>query len=218
MKLGLLGGTFNPVHMAHLRIAEEARELQGLDKIMFIPAADPPHKPLVGGVPFAQRHEMVKTAIKDNSNFLASDIEARLGGKSYTVETLPALKKECPDAELFFIIGSDSYLELGQWHRFDELFALTSLIVVERPGSQIDEPIKQLPKKVRDTFVQGDDQRLYHESGRSISFIKGTLIDISSSELRGLIKAGRSIRYLVPPAVETYIAQKGLYLNDREKS
>ena len=211
MKLGLLGGTFNPVHMAHLRIAEEARDLQRLDKIMFIPAADPPHKPLEGGVPFVNRYEMVKAATADNPDFLVSDIEARLGGKSYTIETLPALKKECPDAELFFIIGSDSYLELGLWHRFDELFAMTSLIVVERPGRQIENPIEQLPDKVRDSFSKGKDQRLYHESGTSISFIKGSLIDISSSRLRGLINAGRSIRYLVPPAVETYIAQKGLY-------
>ena len=116
MKLGLLGGTFNPIHLAHLRIAEEAREAAGLDQVLFIPAADPPHKPLAGDVSFELRAAMVQWAIAANPAFGFSDIEARRGGKSYTVDTLTALRTARPGDELHFIIGSDSFLELGLWH------------------------------------------------------------------------------------------------------
>lgn len=211
MKLGLLGGTFNPIHLAHLRIAEEAREAAGLERVLFIPAADPPHKPLAGEVSFAQRYEMVQRAIAGHPAFEASDIEARRGGKSYTVETLPALRAERPGDELYFIIGSDSYLELGLWHRYSEIFALTSLVVLERPGQEIADPLQRLPEAVRGSFRAERRDLLRHASGTEIRFIQGAQLDISSSRLRELVAEGRSIRYLVPPDVETYIAQKGLY-------
>lgn len=214
MKLGLLGGTFNPVHLAHLRIAEEAREGAELERVLFIPAADPPHKPLAGEVSFAQRYEMTQLAIAGNPAFEISDIEYRRQGKSYTVETLPALQAERPGDELYFIIGSDSYLELGLWHRYRELFALTSLVVLERPGQEIDEPLQRLPDAVRDCFIAERRDLLRHTSGTSIRFIRGTRLDISSSRLRELAACGRSLRYLAPPSVETYIAQKGLYRNE----
>lgn len=211
MKLGLLGGTFNPIHLAHLRIAEEARDAVGLDRVLFIPAADPPHKPLAGDIAFDLRYGMVQRAIQDNPRFEVSDIEARLGGKSYTVETLPALQQERAGDELYFIIGSDSFLELGHWHRYSEIFALTSLIVVERPGKQVLQPLAQLPEAVRSSFRQESVDLLQHTSGNRIHFIQGTHLDISSSRLREMLADGSSIRYLVPPVVETYIAQKGLY-------
>ena len=211
MKLGLLGGTFNPVHLAHLRIAEEARDAAGLEQVLFIPAPDPPHKPLAGNIDFELRTEMVKLAISDNPAFMLCDIEARRSGKSYTVDTLPALKHERPDDELHFIIGSDSYLELGLWHNYAELFPLTSFIVIERPGREITEPLQQLPEAVRHSFVSETPKLLRHSSGTTILFIQGTHLDISSSHLRELIAEGLSIRYLVPPVVEAYIAQKGLY-------
>lgn len=211
MKLGLLGGTFNPIHLAHLRIAEEAREAAGLDQVLFIPAADPPHKPLAGDVPFVERYAMVEQAIANRPAFAVSDIEARLGGKSYTVETLPAVQAERPDDELYFIIGSDSFLELGLWHRYTEIFALTSLVVVERPGKQIHAPLQQLPESVRSNFRQVADNLVQHTSGTTIRFVQGVHLDIASSRLRELVALGRSVRYLVPAVVETYIVQKGLY-------
>ncbi|CAH2032703.1 nicotinate-nucleotide adenylyltransferase [Trichlorobacter ammonificans] len=211
MKLGLLGGTFNPVHLAHLRIAEEAREGAGLDQVLFIPAADPPHKPLAGDIPFRQRREMVQLAIAGNPLFGISDIEARRGGKSYTVETLAALREEQPGNELHFIIGGDSFLELGLWHRYAEIFELASLVVIGRPGREIADPLQQLPEAVRGRFSRESADQLRHSCGTVIRFVAGTQLDISSSRLRELLAAGRSIRYLVPPGVENYIAQKGLY-------
>jgi nicotinate-nucleotide adenylyltransferase len=211
MKCGLLGGTFNPIHLAHLRIAEEARIAVGLEQVLFIPAADPPHKPLAGDVAFELRYGMVQQAIADNPAFRVTDIESRRTGKSYTVETLPALKQELPDDELYFIIGSDSFLELGLWHRYREIFSLTSLVVLERPGKQIRDPLLQLPEPVRSSFQQETNNLLRHTSGTTIHFVQGTHLDISSSRLRELLAVGTSIRYLVPPVVEEYIAQKGLY-------
>lgn len=211
MKLGLLGGTFNPIHLAHLRIAEEAREAAGLDQVLFIPAADPPHKPLAGDVTFGMRYEMVQQAVVDQPAFAMSDIEARLGGKSYTVKTLPALQAERPGDELFFIIGSDSFLELGLWHQYAEIFSLTSLVVVGRPGKNITNPLQQLPEAVRSDFLLETANLLRHRSGNTICFTQGVHLDIASSRLRELVAAGRSIRYLVPHVVEKYIAQKGLY-------
>lgn len=211
MKLGLLGGTFNPIHLAHLRIAEEGREAAGLDQVLFIPAADPPHKPLAGDVSFELRAAMVQQAIADNPAFGFSDIEARRGGKSYTVDTLTALRIEQPDDELYFIIGSDSFLELGLWYRYDAIFPLASLIVLERPEKEITEPLQQLPETVRDQFVQESGNLLRHSSGTSIRFVIGTRLDISSSQLRERIVRHQSIRYLVPPEIELFITQKGLY-------
>lgn len=211
MKLGLLGGTFNPVHLAHLRIAEEACEAACLDQVLFIPAPDPPHKPLAGDVPFDNRYNMVRLAIASNPLFAVSDIEARRSGKSYTVETLLALREECPDDELYFIIGSDSFLELQFWHRYAEIFYLTSLVVVERPDKEVVNPLQQLPEAVRGDVRKESGSLLYHKSGTTIRFVPGTQLDISSSHLRELLVCGRSVRYLVPTVVEEYIAQKGLY-------
>ncbi len=211
MKLGLLGGTFNPVHLAHLRIAEEAREVACLDQVLFIPAPDPAHKPLAGDVPFSNRYEMVRLAIADNPLFAVSDIEARRSGKSYTVETLLTLREERPDDELYFIIGSDSFLELALWHRYAEIFSLTSLVVMERPDKEVVNPLLQLPEAVQDDFRQESGSLLHHKSGATIRFVPGTQLDISSSHLRELLVCGRSVRYLVPIVVEEYIAQKGLY-------
>jgi nicotinate-nucleotide adenylyltransferase len=211
MRLGLLGGTFNPIHLAHLRIAEEAREAAGLDQVLFIPAADPPHKPVAGDITFEMRYGMVQQAIGDQPAFAISDIEARLGGKSYTVKTLPAVQDERPSDELYFIIGSDSFLELGLWYQYAEIFKLTSLVVVGRPGKKIANPLQQLPEEVRSDFLLESANLLRHRSGNSICFTQGVHLDIASSRLRELVAAGRSIRYLVPHVTEEYIAQKGLY-------
>lgn len=211
MKLGLLGGTFNPVHLGHLRIAEAAREAAGLAQVLFIPAVDPPHKALAGDVAFDLRYAMVQMAIADHPAFAVTDIETRRQGKSYTVETLTALRADRSEDELYFIVGSDSFLEIGLWHRFTEIFSLASLIVVSRPGSLVTEPIEQLPEVVRGSFSQESIDCLRHVTGNTIRFVEDCRLEISSSHLRELVAEGRSLRYLVPPVVSTYIAQKGLY-------
>lgn len=207
-----MGGTFNPIHLAHLRIAEEARELCSLDRVLFIPVADPPHKQLAGEVPFAQRCEMVRLAIADNPAFELSDIEGQRSGKSYSIDTITVFRNENPDAELYFIIGSDSFLELGLWHRYADIVSSCNLIVVERPGRQVCDPLSALPASLQEELrYTHASRRLEHAAGTSIQFFAGCLLDISSSEIRRLSAAGQSITYLVPPSVEAYINKQRIY-------
>ncbi len=212
MNIGLMGGTFNPVHCAHLRIAEEARELCRLDRVLFIPAADPPHKPLAGEVPFDRRCEMVRLAIADNPSFELSDIEGRREGKSYSIDTIQSFTDQRPDDKLFFIIGSDSFFEIGLWHRYAEIFRMCNLIVVERPGRPVVAPLEALPVAIRGEFSYSKTlNRLQHASGQQVYFLKGRPLDISSTGIRGRVAAGNSISGLVPPAVEAYIKKLRIY-------
>ena len=212
MNIGLMGGTFNPVHLAHLRIAEEARESFGLDTVVFIPAADPPHKPLSGDVAFTQRCEMVGLAIAGNPSFELSDIEGQRAGKSYSIDTLGYFRTQRPDDTLFFIIGSDSFFEIGLWHRYAEIFRLCNLIVVERPGRPVTDPLAALPVAIRGEFsYTSESHRLQHESGQSVHFLKGCPLDISSTGIRHLVACSRTITYLVPSAVEAYITNQRIY-------
>ncbi len=146
MRTGILGGTFNPIHLAHLRIAEEVREACALDRVLFIPAADPPHKPVAENVSFAQRLAMVRAAIADNPAFAVSDLEAQRTGKSYSVQTLELLRAEAPAAAFFFIIGMDSFRDLPLWKDYRRLFALTNLVVIGRPGLETADP-RRLPAR-----------------------------------------------------------------------
>ena len=212
MNIGMMGGTFNPVHLAHLRIAEEARDLCALDRVVFIPAADPPHKPLAGEVPFKQRYEMVRLAIAGNPAFELSDIEGQRPGKSYSIDTIAAFRREHPEDKLFFIIGSDSFLEIGLWRRYAEIFRSCSLIVVERPGCPVNNPVSALPVAIRgEVRYTPDFDRLEHAAGTTVQFLTGCPLKISSSEIRRLAAAGHSITYLVPPQVEAYIKEQRIY-------
>ena len=212
MNIGLMGGTFNPVHLAHLRIAEEARESFGLQRVVFIPAADPPHKPLAGEVPFFQRCEMVRLAIAGNHSFELSDIEGQRPGKSYSIDTINGFRREYPEDSFSFIIGSDSFLEIGLWHRYDEIFRACSLIVVERPGRPVADPLAALPVAIREEFgYTPASRRLQHSSGHSVHFMTGCPLDISSTGIRQQVAAGRSITYLVPSTVEAYINTQRIY-------
>jgi nicotinate-nucleotide adenylyltransferase len=212
MKIGLMGGTFNPVHFAHLRIAEEARELCGLDRVIFIPAADPPHKPLAGEVPFYRRCEMVRLAIAGNPFFELSDIEGHRSGKSYSIDTIGVFREKNPGDVLFFIIGGDSFLEIGSWHRYTDIFRACSLIVVERPGFPSEAPLGTLPVAIRGEFgYTFAAQSLQHVSGQTVNFLKGCPLDISSTAIRHLVGTGRSITYLVPFEVESYIKDQRIY-------
>ncbi len=212
MNIALMGGTFNPVHLAHLRIAEEAREACGLDRVMFIPAADPPHKPLAGNVSFAHRCRMVQYAIAGNAAFDFSDIEGQRGGKSYSIDTIRHFSDNCPGDRMYFIIGSDSFHEIGLWYRFEEIFRSCSLIVVERPGCPVTDPLSALPIAIRGEFgYTPETQLLLHESGQTVHFLKGCPLEISSTGIRDLLAAGRSITYLTPSTVEAYIKDQRIY-------
>jgi len=219
MKIGILGGTFNPIHLAHLRIAEESREHFGLDRVIFIPAATPPHKPQVKELSFASRMEMVRLAIADNSCFSASDIEGVRGGRSYSIDTLRALRLEYPDDELFFIVGADSFNDISSWHEYAAIFTLCNVVCVQRPGSTVQSLTKALPVAIAGEFCYNDAaKRLSHSSGHGVYALHGVLLDISSSHIRSLARSGRSIRYLVPDAVEHYIKGQRLYTDARRGS
>jgi nicotinate-nucleotide adenylyltransferase len=212
MRIGILGGTFNPIHLAHLRIAEEVREACALDQILFMPAAMPPHKELAGNTAFAHRLAMVEAAIEGNASFVASDLEARRGGKSYSVPTLEILHQQSPGNEYFFIIGMDSFLEITLWKDYPRLFELTNLVVAARPGFAGEDPLALLPVAIRARFCYDSGAKiLRHGSGTSIFFVEETQLAISSSGIRRLCAQGRSIRYLVPEAVYAYISKTGLY-------
>ena len=185
-KIGILGGTFNPVHRGHIRLAKDACLRFDLDRVLFIPCARPPHKRPDGLAPAKHRLAMLKAVIGGESRFAVSDIEIRRGGPSYSIDTLTRLKRDDPDARFFFIIGGDSVSELKSWRRIGELQALCTFVAAVRPGYR----------------VRG--------SGR-VKMFQGRPVDVSSSDIRRRIGEGKSIRRLVPAAVERYIVQHGLY-------
>jgi len=202
MKIGILGGTFNPIHIAHLRIAEESRDRFGLDRVIFIPAATPPHKPLIGELSFASRFEMVRLAVG--------------GGRSYSIDTLRALRLEYPHDELYFIVGADSFNDISTWREYAAIFTMCNVVCVQRPGSTIKSLAKALPVAIAGEFCYNEAaKRLSHSSGHGVYALDGVLLDISSSHIRLLARGGRSIRYLVPDAVEHYIKGQRLYTDAR---
>jgi nicotinate-nucleotide adenylyltransferase len=187
VKVGLLGGSFDPIHLGHLRAAENAREALALDRVAFVPANVPPHRrtPLT---PARDRFAMVALATAGNPGFVACDIELAREGPSYTVDTLRALRAARPEDELVLIVGVDTFAEMATWREPDALFALCSVAVVERPGA----------------FGATAD-------ARSALRVFGAGLPISATEIRRRVAEGRSIRYLVPDGVHDYIAKRGLY-------
>jgi nicotinate-nucleotide adenylyltransferase len=212
MKTGILGGTFNPIHLAHLRIAEEAQKEFRLDRVLFIPAADPPHKDIADEVSFPHRLAMVERAIRDYPDFQASDLEIHRSGKSFSVDTLEILKREDPAGERFFIIGLDSYRDIASWKDFARLFILCHLVVTTRPGVAIENPLEPLPVAIRKDFCYDSRAcKILHKSGNYVFFISETHLDISSTQVRQRLLEGQSVRQLVPSAVADYIEEHGLY-------
>lgn len=212
MKTGILGGTFDPIHLAHLRIAEEVREACALDEVLFIPAALPPHKAGQATASFADRLAMVEAAVADHPSFRVSDLEGRRSGRSYSVDTLEILRRDDPAGERYFIVGLDSFRDIATWRDWDRLFALTNLVVTARPGIELPDPLAALPVAARQDFCYDEKLAIIrHSSGKSVIFLTETRLDISSTVIRRKVAGGESIRYLVPPAVAAYIADHGLY-------
>ncbi|MEI6206295.1 MAG: nicotinate-nucleotide adenylyltransferase [Desulfuromonadales bacterium] len=212
MRIGLLGGSFNPIHNAHLRIAEGAQDACLLDRVIFIPAADPPHKLLAADVSFENRSKMVCMAIAGRPTFEMSTIEAERSGKSYSIETIGTLRERLAGDELFFIVGGDSFLEIGSWYRYAEIFCLCNLIVAERPGFPIVNSVNALPDAVRGTFrLNVETGCLTHETGHTISFLQGSPMELSSTEIRRLSAGGSDVTRYVPPDVATYISKQRIY-------
>jgi nicotinate-nucleotide adenylyltransferase len=208
-RIGLFGGTFDPIHLAHLRSAQEVHEAFQLNRVIFIVAATPPHKLDRPIISTRHRWNMVKVAIAGNPNFALSDVEIRREGTSYSIETISYYHRHLKEGErLFFIVGADAFLEIETWKDYPRLFTVCDFIVISRPDF---DPL-QAPVLASEGFKKVDrGDRFLHPSGHSLYLFRVTPIGISSTGIRKAVKEGRSISYLVPKEVGEYIAREDLY-------
>ena len=199
MRIGIFGGTFDPVHNAHLLLAEQSREQANLDEVWLIPAGSPPHKESTGISSGKQRREMLDFAIAGNPAFVIKDLELHRDGPSYTVETLRQLKQNHPDDEFFLIVGADSVRDLHTWREPEAILELATLIGVNRPNISLPD-LTELTQKFGEEAIA------------KILWVTMPGIDISSTDLRKRIHENKSVRYMTPRAVEVYIHNNRLYL------
>jgi nicotinate-nucleotide adenylyltransferase len=221
IRIGLFGGTFNPIHLGHVQVVQEVKSGFGLDQILIIPSALPPHKERDGVVDAEDRLEMIRLAFSDNPNFVISDVELKRSGPSYTIDTVRHFKSTSPEnTELYLIVGLDAFLEIDTWKSYDDLFLLIPFIVMSRAINK--ENSAELKWKSLKNYLQSKISKGYTFSATQLSFIHDkmqpvcvfnvTPVDISSTTIRKRIKKGRSIKHLVPDIVEDFIKAKGLYL------
>lgn len=227
-KVGIIGGTFDPIHCGHLEIAREMRSRFALDKIIFMPAPSPPHKDIRDISAFEHRYAMAACAIRDESDFSVSDLEAQRSGRSYTVNTLERLHVIYPKTDFYFLMGMDSFSNLTSWKEYPRLFELSNIVVAQRPGLPECTRPQELPVALRDLFCYDaarssfvytpDNEQAANTKQwprRSVCgrlfFLHETRADISSTQIRKRVREHRSIANLVPKAVREYITQHELY-------
>lgn len=199
-RIGMIGGSFDPVHVGHLIIAQDAIERLDLSEVIFIPAAIPPHKQHVQQMDSEHRMNMLRLATEGDRRFSVSDIEVQRGGVSYTVDTMHALAILHPDSELVLIVGSDTLVDLHNWHQPDDLLSLCEVATFLRPG---EDSLDEIAEKVQ---LPADQKKKVLDS-----VIEAHRVEVSSTEIRQRIMSGQGIRYLVPLEVEVYIFEHGLY-------
>ena len=217
MKWGLFGGTFDPIHIGHLRCAAEMLEICDLNRIIFVPAARPPHKPNAEITPFRHRERMIQLAIEGNSAFSFSDVENRRETTSYSIETVEyILDRHRPEKiELYFICVQDAFHEIRTWKDWERLLLMCHFAVMTRPGFGSRELDEILGAGFASRFTYDEKDRGFRgPTGRTICFREVTFLDIASRNIRTRAKEGRDIRYLVTDEVRRYIEKNGLY---REK-
>jgi nicotinate-nucleotide adenylyltransferase len=211
-RTAVFGGSFNPIHLGHLLMADEMLERLGLDRVVFVPAAAPPHKPAAVLAPAEHRYEMVRLAVAGHAAFEVSDLELRRRGPSYTVDTLEALASTGDD--LFLVVGSETFLDLLSWRQPRRIVTLARLVVVPRTGSTFDPESAAAQKVLREIgaerFVGPDDAI----TPLSVVVVHAASLPISSSDLRARARQGRSLDYRVPEAVVAYIRRHRLYAGD----
>ncbi len=200
MRVGIFGGTFDPVHTGHLILAEQCREQGQLDEVWFVPAPRPPHKDEPALTRFEQRVEMLALALDGNPAFRIDEVEKERLGPSYTADTLAELRRRHPAHEFFLLVGSDTLADLPQWHEPLRVLEQASLLVVARPGVAVP-PHEELRQRLQAS--ESLPLRLH--------VVEMPQIDIASRDLRRRVAAGRSLRYFLPRAVECYIHDKRLY-------
>lgn len=226
MRLGLFGGSFNPIHNGHLEVARQTHNLLALDRLLFIPTGDPPHKQTGALAPARHRYEMVRLAIAGNHAFALSDIEITRQGKSYSIDTVRTLQRQQgPGTALFFVIGLDAFIDLPTWREPEALLAACSFVVISRPG-QTYRALASLPllPKIDTERLAALDSGLTHRldlplpSGRELICLPLAPSPISASDIRQRIQQGASLANLLPPPVESYILRHQLYREDYNRT
>lgn len=226
MKIGILGGTFNPIHLAHLRVAKEVCQKFKLDKIFLIPSAIPPHKISHNVADSKDRLEMIRLAIKPYSNFEVSDLEIQRSGFSYTIDTLAYFNSSAwANDSIFFILGIDAFLEIHTWKSYSKLFDLASMIVLNRPCSEfnlfyswqntdaLNAFETYIKSKISTRYIFNQNKKFYqHPSKKNIFCCHVRPLDISSTDIRKRIRFGKSLDSFLPDLIYKYIKSKGLYL------
>ena len=209
--IGLLGGTFNPIHFGHLRMAQELADALNLAEVRFIPSANPPHK-TAPTVPAQQRAEMVQLAIADNPLFKLDTLELNRQGASYTIDTLISLREELGEnVSICLIMGSDAFSKLDSWHRWAELLNYCHIILVQRPDSQSQTKLSDQLTAFLSTHYTENVDDLVEKSAGYIHMQQITAQDISATNVRKKLTSDKSAKYLVPEQVLAYIKQQHLY-------
>jgi len=220
MQIAIFGGTFDPIHVGHLMVAEQVRQIFSFEQVIFMPSAIPPHKPENTCVSAKDRFMMVSLATLSNPCFQVSPLEIDRQGPSYTVDTLKALRKSFgTEVEIFFLAGSDALWEMETWREAERLFELCRFIIIHRPGAAREGTLKQLqhsffqrvenlnPQIIRFPFAE--EQKIDYTV--RMFLVEAISVDISSSAIRKLCAQGKSVKYLVPEPVEDYISKHNLY-------
>ncbi len=212
MRLGILGGTFDPIHLGHLRTAEEIGQGFNLKKVYLIPSASPPHRTQEPIASFQHRLNMAQMAVGDSRLLEALDVENRRPGLSYSIETLKEFRTVfSPRAELFFILGTDAFFEIKTWKDYRGLFDYAHFVIIQRAGFQ-PENFGALLQDLGVDVKKTDRPHVFTvPSGNKIMLMEPTLMDISSTRIRKMDAEGKSIRFLVPESVRNYIMKNGLY-------
>jgi nicotinate-nucleotide adenylyltransferase len=213
VRVGLFGGTFNPVHWGHLKTADEIRKIFDLTRVIFIPTNISPHKEPEEVVPAHHRLKMLDLVVEDNPYFFTSDVELKRHDRSYSIETITYFTQTIgKDLDLFFILGMDAFLEINTWKNYQELFSLCNFIVMTRPGYEVKGIHNGIPSQLMNEFTyMPDEKRFIHRSRLSIYFTEVTPIDISSCSIRALKKNNRSINTMLPEKVKHYIEEHKFY-------
>ncbi|MBF0451399.1 MAG: nicotinate-nucleotide adenylyltransferase [Candidatus Magnetomorum sp.] len=222
-RLGIFGGTFNPVHFGHLRVAVEVRELFSLDAVIFIPSAQPPHKDQTGIAHASHRLHMTQLAIRSYPFFQVSTIEIQRKGLSYTIDTLKELKKVHPETvQFFYLIGLDAFLSIHTWKHYQKMFDEIPFIVMSRPVSGANKKmslsmvtntlVAYIQQTISEKYVH-DNQRgcIRHPNKQTIYYCQVTSLDISASQIRRLIENNQSVHFLLPDDVASYITRHKIY-------
>ena len=216
MRIGILGGTFDPIHLGHLRSAEEICQHLDLEMVYLIPSASPPHKTRGPVTSFKHRLAMTRLASDSSPLLEAMDLEGRRAGHSYSIETLREFHRIFrPDPDVFFIMGMDAFLEIRTWKEYEYLFDYAHFVIITRAGFQSHDLMSVLSELDVGIKRKEDESDLFvAPSGKTVMLIRAAIMDISSTRIREMVEENRSIRFLVPESVRTYIAEKGLYRND----